>query len=399
MSSLFDDLVMKRINTSNYQCHTDGIFTNIDNRVKFITRYYDTSLYQIDSWVCDVDKHSRVNYKDISEPLSSQSIEILKNIGYSSCDLFDDHLIFNLDSSTSDSISISNLSNEIFENFSSFVEGIKNPTIEDYVYDIEDEELYIWFNFANDKYSYLMKDEVVNEKGFVRSYLKYRLLSENFVNSGFPIWRRRDKKNNDKVEIFITEDLEIQKITTLSDASYKVRAKIAKHCKDEDLDILVNDENPEVRYEVAKRGRDKDLNVLVNDEDPYVRAAVAEHGRDKDLDILVHDKDRHVRAEVAESGRARHLDILINDESWYIRDIVFDNKNFRYDDERFAYPEGRVEMIEEGCYGKEMDYIRKDPYMTDEIKLALIENGIDVEKFLTDGSVKVREAAARKIAE
>ena len=55
-------------------------------------------------------------------------------------------------------------------------------------------------------------------------------------------------------------------------------------------------------------------------------------------------------------------------------------------------------MIKEGCFCKKMILIRTDPYMSKKIKLALIEKGIDVEKFLKDGNVEVREAAARKMA-
>ena len=54
-----------------------------------------------------------------------------------------------------------------------------------------------------------------------------------------------------------------------------LKAIVNGHC-DEDLDILVNDEDPYVRKAVAERGRDKDLDILVNDEDPDVRKAVAE---------------------------------------------------------------------------------------------------------------------------
>ena len=78
-----------------------------------------------------------------------------------------------------------------------------------------------------------------------------------------------------------------------------LKAIVNGHC-DEDLDILVNDEDPNVRKPVAERGRDKDLDILVNDEDPDVRKAVAERGRDKDLDILVNDEDPDVRKAVAE---------------------------------------------------------------------------------------------------
>ena len=40
-----------------------------------------------------------------------------------------------------------------------------------------------------------------------------------------------------------------------------LKAIVNGHC-DEDLDILVNDEDPDVRKAVAERGRDKDLDIL-----------------------------------------------------------------------------------------------------------------------------------------
>ena len=78
-----------------------------------------------------------------------------------------------------------------------------------------------------------------------------------------------------------------------------LKAIVNGHC-DEDLDILVNDEDPDVKKAVAERGRDKDLDILVNDEKWSVRKAVAERGRDKDLDILVNDEKWSVRMAVAE---------------------------------------------------------------------------------------------------
>ena len=78
-----------------------------------------------------------------------------------------------------------------------------------------------------------------------------------------------------------------------------LKAIVNGHC-DEDLDILVNDEDPDVKKAVAERGRDKDLDILVNDEFCLTRMAVAERGRDKDLDILVNDKNCSVRKAVAE---------------------------------------------------------------------------------------------------
>ena len=52
-------------------------------------------------------------------------------------------------------------------------------------------------------------------------------------------------------------------------------------------------------------------------------------------------------------------------------------------------------MIKEGCSEKEMNFIRKGP-KNKEIKLALIEKGIDVEKFLTDRNKEVQKAVFKK---
>ena len=196
-----NDLI-KRINANNYQYFNDGININIDNRVKLIIRGNSALIYKIDSLICEGDE-SKINYENITEPLSNQSIEILQNIGCNYCNLFDGYLTFNFDdNSTSDSISISNLSNEIFENFSSFIEECSSPITEELVYNVENEDLYKWFNFANDKYSYLMKDGSMDEKGFIGSYLRCRLLNENFVNSDFAT-NRRNRKNNSKIEISV----------------------------------------------------------------------------------------------------------------------------------------------------------------------------------------------------
>lgn len=133
----------------------------------------------------------------------------------------------------------------------------------------------------------------------------------------------------------------------------------------------------------------------MNDKNYFVRNAVAKYGRDKDLDILIYDKNWFVRSAVARHGRDKDLDKLINDKNQYIRNIVIENKNFKYDS-RLAYNDGRLEMIKEGCSEKEMDLIKKGP-KNNEIKLALIEKGIDVEKFLTDENEEVQRAAFKKI--
>ena len=180
-----------------------------------------------------------------------------------------------------------------------------------------------------------------------------------------------------------------------NDKNQYVRAAVARCGRYKDLDILVNDEDYWVRYAVAEHGRDKDLDILVNDKNQYVRAAVAKCSRDKDLNILLKDKDWHVRAAVAECGRNKDLNILINDKNNYVRNIVVLNENFKYDKRLEDYT-GRLEMIKEGCSEKEMNIIRNDPNKSDKIKLALIEKGIDVEKFLTDRNEEVQKAAFKK---
>lgn len=49
------------------------------------------------------------------------------------------------------------------------------------------------------------------------------------------------------------------------------------------------------RIKLAEEGKDQDLDVLVNDNHPWVRMAVLKHGRSQDLAVLVHDKVNYVR--------------------------------------------------------------------------------------------------------
>lgn len=243
----------------------------------------------------------------------------------------------------------------------------------------------------------------------------------NYDNNDNIIDKIKDLKANDKIKLIESEDVSDEILDILvNDKNCFVREAVAKHGRnkdldilvndeysvireviaeygrDKDLDILVNDEDIDVRREVAEYGRGKDLDILVNDEDSNVRYEVAMHGRDKDLDILIHDKDSYIRAEVARRGREKDLNSLINDEDNYVRDTVVKNENFKYD-KRLATNDGRLEMIKEGCSGKEMDFIRKDPNKNEKIKLALIKKGIDVEKFLTDENKNIQKAAFEKI--
>lgn len=203
---------------------------------------------------------------------------------------------------------------------------------------------------------------------------------------------------DDKIKLIESEDINDEILDILvNDKSLYVRCKVAEHGRDKDLDVLVNDKNRDVRAAVAKCGRDKDLDVLVYDKNWYVRTAVARQKRDKDLDILVNDEDWFVRKTVAKYGRNKDLDKLINDKNRYVRNTVIENINFKYDS-RLAYYDGKLEMIKEGCSDKEMNLIRKGS-KNKEIKLALIEKGIDVEKFLTDKNEEVQNAAFKKIIE
>ena len=224
----------------------------------------------------------------------------------------------------------------------------------------------------------------------------------------------KNLKTDDKIELIRSENVDNEILDVLvNDKDWFVRRDVAR--QGYGLDKLVNDENWDVRVAVAEQGygldklvNDKDIDVrvavaeqgygldkLVNDKNSEVRAAVA--GKGYGLDKLINDKDEFVRAAVAKYGRNKDLDILINDENYYVIDTVINNDNFKYD-KRLANDTGRVEMIKEGCSEKEMDIIRKDPYMSDEIKLALIEKGVDAEKLLKDKNEIVREAAIRKMA-
>ena len=152
----------------------------------------------------------------------------------------------------------------------------------------------------------------------------------------------------------------------VNDENFSVRAAVARHGRDKDLDVLVHDKSDWVRYVVAEQGRPKDLVALLNDDDLnvcdkvrkvyegdssirenmvnlldindskhcelldgfvnddnfLVRAAVARHGRDKDLDVLVHDKSDWVRYVVAEQGRPKDLVVLVNDDDLNVKDAV-----------------------------------------------------------------------------
>ena len=82
----------------------------------------------------------------------------------------------------------------------------------------------------------------------------------------------------------------------VKDPDWNVRWEVAKHKKDNLLDILVKDEHPEVRASVLiSHRRDKDLDILVNDEDFAIRAIIARFGRRQDLEKLQFDKNKEVR--------------------------------------------------------------------------------------------------------
>ena len=82
----------------------------------------------------------------------------------------------------------------------------------------------------------------------------------------------------------------------VKDPDWNVRWEVAKHKKDNLLDILVKDEHPEVRASVLiSHRRDKDLDILVNDEDFAIRAIIARFGRKQDLEKLQFDKNKEVR--------------------------------------------------------------------------------------------------------
>lgn len=94
-------------------------------------------------------------------------------------------------------------------------------------------------------------------------------------------------------------------------SDYKDRC--SKASRGEELNILINDENPLVRHEVAmKRYR---LDKLVKDVHPYVRCAVAR--QQYNLEELVTDVNWEVRFEVAMTGR--YFKELKNDEEKVVR--------------------------------------------------------------------------------
>ena len=97
------------------------------------------------------------------------------------------------------------------------------------------------------------------------------------------------------------------------------------------LDWFVNYENFGVRAAVARHGRDKDLDVLVHDKSDWVRCVVAQQGRDKDLDLLVYDERDWVRCVVAKQGRPQDLVVLANDDAPNVREVVREYKEHHPD--------------------------------------------------------------------
>lgn len=70
----------------------------------------------------------------------------------------------------------------------------------------------------------------------------------------------------------------------LSD-SFSLFSKIARIGRDEDLDVLVNDEDVSVRYEVLQRKRKKDLKILMEDEDFYIRKEAEKYLKEQESEI------------------------------------------------------------------------------------------------------------------
>lgn len=70
----------------------------------------------------------------------------------------------------------------------------------------------------------------------------------------------------------------------LSD-SFSLFSKIARIGRDEDLDVLVNDEDVSVRCEVLLKKRKKDLKILIEDEDSYIRKEAEKYLKEQESEI------------------------------------------------------------------------------------------------------------------
>lgn len=113
--------------------------------------------------------------------------------------------------------------------------------------------------------------------------------------------------------------------TLRNDKDALVRLNVAKHGRDEDLDLFVTDKDPAIRAIVALGRKDEHLDVLVNDPEPQVRVNVARVGRNKDLDILVNDDDDEVRATVVTHARPQDITALHFDSSWLVQQAFAEN--------------------------------------------------------------------------
>lgn len=113
--------------------------------------------------------------------------------------------------------------------------------------------------------------------------------------------------------------------TLRNDKDALVRLAVAKHGREQDLDLFVTDKDPAIRAIVALGRKDEHLDVLVNDPEPQVRVNVAKIGRDKDLDILVEDDDDEVRAVVASHLRPQDIATLHFDSSWLVQQVFAEN--------------------------------------------------------------------------
>ena len=149
----------------------------------------------------------------------------------------------------------------------------------------------------DDYYSALNKAQSQNDYSNIISFIEknveqsFEFYFEHITNN----WRE-EIKNFEKELVH-----EIKKMTL------EEKIELVREGKDDNLDILINDEDKFVRVEVARQRRDKDLDILVKDEDFEVRGTVAEQGRDKDLDILINDKEGFVNEKAKEMLKQNYI--------------------------------------------------------------------------------------------
>ena len=108
----------------------------------------------------------------------------------------------------------------------------------------------------------------------------------------------------------------------LKSYSYLHRSAAVKYATKEQLDPLIEDDNPLVRRAVAKRAFPEHLDDLAYDSSPDVREAVAHYGTDQHRDMLL-DRAKHededVLRTIAIHGNKSHLDKLVNHKDPYVR--------------------------------------------------------------------------------